>query len=771
MNDKNEKRLREELIKVLQQPKADYGQVLDLSAKLAELDQDNVRFSVDASHISRLGRELVVHKETAVAELVKNAYDADSTTVTLIFENTASSGGRLIIVDDGHGMTREQIISGFMRLSTTDKIENPYSPRYNRLRAGRKGIGRFATQRLGRKLTIITQAEHAKNAFEVRLDWNKFEANQELFHISSHIESIARQSNSGTRLIIEDVEDKWTEAEIKRVYRHLSGILQPFPLSKKMETDKRDPGFVVKILKSYDGKIDEIASAETLIYQYALAEIDAEVDDKGNGKWSITSKRLDINEKNILIGVATNDGKMKAYEDARNIHLKAYYYIYEKNLIPNPLLSMIRELNNEEGGIRVYRNGFRVLPYGGPDDDWLQLDERDARRKILVPIKNQNFIGIVEIVDPDGNMFEEASSREGLLQNRAFRELASFAGDVLESAVLRVGEARGKKLKPTKTQVTPEARLERATKDIIQAVEDLSQLESNESKETQEIFKQKAQELSQVLVPNLESALVAQTENVTELLEEISMLRILASLGLAIGEFTHEIRQMFISLEVDANNILKAKNIDKVHLIAKRLNTNIITFKTYTAFFDRTIAANAHRETEPQELNEVLLNFWRITQTSAKYRGINMPKPTVTHYDLFTTPMHQSEWASILFNLFTNAYKAIRRANEEDGKIQMTAGKKENIVYVEFSDNGDGIPYGKDERIFDAFFTTSPLPDPMADPVEGLQGSGLGLKIIKDIVESYNGEIYLAGPPKGYVTCFKIELPAATKEELKEYDY
>jgi signal transduction histidine kinase len=773
MKSNNVQALKNSLIEALQEGDIDYDRVLELSAKLAESDQDNVRFSVDASHISRLGRELVVRKETAVAELVKNGYDADASKISLKFIDTNTTGGTIIIFDDGAGMTRDQIISGFMRLSTTDKIQHPYSSKYKRLRAGRKGIGRFATQRLGKRLTIITQTEDSQSAQRVFIDWEKFEKNQELNRITSQIEIIEKKNKPGTTLIIEDVEEKWTKSDIQRVYRYLSDILQPFPISKKLEEGKRDPGFTVTVHQVTGKKVEEIASTETLFYQYALAEIDGHINEKGKAHWSIKSKILNIDEKGNVIGNGDSKGNTQPYIAARNVHLKAYYYIYKiKEFLPNPVRSLVESTNREQGGIRLYRNGFRVPPYGNPDDDWLRLDVRDARRQILAPIKNQNFLGFIEVTDPEGQLFNEASSREGLLENQAFNDLKHFAGNVLESAVTRVAEVRKKKVRPTQTQISPEERLDKATKDIVQAVEDISKLDGGSDQETKKTFSEKTRVLSEVLVPSLKEAINAQADNVGALLEEISMLRILASLGLAIGEFTHEIREMFGSLEADTNNILeKANTITETHNYVQRLNSNLKTFKTYTAFFDRTVAANAQRDTEPQELNKVINIFWKLTQASAKDRGIEIPKPSVKNYDLFTTPMHPSEWTSILFNLYTNAYKAIVRAQKARGSIKMIAGRDEKNVFLEFCDNGIGVPEGKEERIFDAFYTTSPLPEPAADPIDELQGSGLGLKIIRDIVESYGGNIQLSGAPKGYETCFRIELPAATEEEKREYDY
>lgn len=128
--------IRASLQSELAQSDIDIGRVLELSSQIANADPNHVRFSVDASHVTKLGLELVGKQETAVAELVKNGYDADATRVDLFFENVEREGGTLTISDDGHGMTRDQLVNGFMRISTRDKVDNPRSPQYGRQRAG-----------------------------------------------------------------------------------------------------------------------------------------------------------------------------------------------------------------------------------------------------------------------------------------------------------------------------------------------------------------------------------------------------------------------------------------------------------------------------------------------------------------------------------------------------------------------------------------------------------------------------------------------------------
>lgn len=133
------------------------------------MDKKNIRFTVDAGLITRLGKELVGKGETAISELIKNAYDADATYVNLVFKNSFHPGGTLIIEDDGCGMNYEELVNGFMRISSSDKIHNPITSKYKRKKAGRKGIGRFATQRLGQTLTIITQKKNQIRQFKPRL--------------------------------------------------------------------------------------------------------------------------------------------------------------------------------------------------------------------------------------------------------------------------------------------------------------------------------------------------------------------------------------------------------------------------------------------------------------------------------------------------------------------------------------------------------------------------------------------------------------------------
>lgn len=767
--DKKNKQLKNEMLDVLSEDQIDPDRVLDIAHKLAKSVPDKTRFSVDASLINRLGRELVTRKEIAVAELIKNSYDADATEIIVTFRNAEKPGGTLVIEDNGSGMSRDQLITGFMRLASTEKIHEPYSPKFHRLRAGKKGIGRFATQRLGRNLIVSTHPAKGGKGYELEIDWNKFETDKELFLISQEMREIDANEISGTSLQIINLEDAWLNEDLRRVFRYVSDLLQPFQLTKKRA---KDSGFEVKIYHGDDERVTEAASVEKLIYENAIAKIEGAVNASGRGEISYSSAEYEIDVQKMEFGLKDDKEKILKFRSLRNIKFIAYYYVQDN--LPKSHKTLIWQFLRENGGIRVYRNGFKVPPYGDIKNDWLDLDQRSARRLVLVPFKNQNFIGFVEIEDIEGNLFEETSSREGLLENEAFKELRIFIGNALEELVVVIGTSRGRKVKPTKSmqQTPPIERIGAALEKLDKSI-DVVVAESKNKKYPEDAKKALSQiaEIAKQTTITTKNLFEEHKEVIRVTLEEIEMLRILASLGLAIGEFTHETKTLFPSLKTDAGNIVTSKVLTDIHETAVNMKRNIDTLNDYLSYFDRSIAANIHRDVKPQDINQILYLFWKTINSSARLRGIVVREPSIQGYNLFSTPMHPSEWTSILFNLYTNALKAIYRTGRGNGKIMIKGGKDEKLIFVEFADDGDGVKEKIRDRIFEAFVTTSQIPDPLEDPILGMQGSGLGLKIVKDIIESRKGKIYLVGAPRDYVTCFRIEIPTATKEEMRDHGY
>ncbi|TDN80369.1 histidine kinase [Salegentibacter sp. 24] len=768
----DEDQVRSDLAKVLSEEPNNYSKILELSSKLASFDQDNVRFSVDAGVIDRLGTELVARQETAVSELVKNSYDADAKKVILKFENSDAIGGTLFIDDNGLGMTKDQLINGFMRISSTDKLRNPVSERYKRKRAGQKGIGRFAVQRLGEKLTITTQTLRNNYALVLTIDWSHYKGDIDLVNITNKIISVPKRKEEGTTLKIEGLKDRWTQAAIKRIYKYVSAIIQPFPLSEeKVDENKEqdeilDPGFKTIFKKLEGEKSILIADESKMIYDHAIAEIEGWIDDNGLGIYSVISKKLDIE---VMGEIGSDPDDMTVpFTQLKKVRFKAYYFVYNAGLIPKMHETTIKKSARTSGGIRLYRNGFRVLPYGEPGNDWLKLDQSVTRRSILPVHGNNNFFGFVELTDKEGE-FNETSSREGLMENEALIQLQNFVYRTLMQGVIITAEARNIKIvsgqqKEGKLYEKIEVRI----KDIAHTLESLD-IELEKEEGNIQIKNRRKKRLNK-LKKDIKEVAELQKEETSKMLKEKSMLRVLSSVGITIGQFIHEVRDYVINMESDVKFLLEKLRSDTV--LTERLlilERNIITFKSYTSYFDNVISQNVVREIKPIEIQNRAEYFWKSIHNDALKSNIKFSLPVRNGSYLYTRPMHPSEWSSILFNLYTNSKKAIKRT-EKPGEIMIECGLENNQIFLEFSDSGDGISEEIEEKIFDEFFTTtSPNTLDDIDSSNEITGTGLGLKIVKDIVSSYRGSIGVVSPKEGFNTCIRIEIPKATEKELDDY--
>ena len=767
--------LKSELTSAVNEDTPNINLILTLATEMAKQDENSVRFSVDASHISRLGIELVSKQETAVAELVKNAYDADATQVELIFSNSFIRGGSLEIKDNGHGMSRSQLLDGFMRISTQDKFLFPISPKFKRQKAGRKGIGRFATQRLGRKLIITTQRDDMETALELEIEWDLFERGIDLHLISNQIKVREKLSSAGTILRIENLRDAWTEAQIQRAYRYISELLQPFPLDvNKEKIAKRDPGFKATFNREQSGILSIVANEDESIYAHAIAKFSGYADKDGVAYIDISSKHFNIDIKNKTLEF---DQRLKprtgleitSYPLLEGVRFNAYYFIQDE--LPSGTRSTVQRILARQGGIRVYRNGFRVLPYGETFDDWLGLQRSSALRELLPPHHNLNFLGFAEILDVAGENFEETASREGLLENEAFTQLQDFIYRAIISGVITIARARNKKVfasedKSDSTEVPKGKEKINPKEKASEIAEKLrSASKSNEAKSME----------NQQVLPILDESknlndLAADVEKLgehsQEILEENGMLRVLASLGLTIGEFTHEVRHALAALKATIDRI-EIDGISPESIAATK--DNMFLLQSYARYFDNAITQNAHRKLSVHELRDLISEFVEVVRPTLNRQNIKLTY-SFDGYDLFTKPMHKSEWSSILLNLFTNSLKAIQRA-KSDGHINISGGRDGENLFLNFSDNGDGIPKEHENKIFDAFFTTSSPPSVLSNDSDKLVGTGLGLKIVHDIIDAADGEIYTLEPMAGFTTCFRIEVPQATDEEIGNEKY
>ncbi len=704
---------------------------------------DMIGLTVDSALIYRLGYELVGRAETAVSELIKNAYDADARKVDVYFKDTDQTGGTIIVIDNGTGMDFDKLKNGFLRISTSDKVDNPTSEKYQRPRAGRKGIGRFATQRIGDQLTIITSRVDMDYALKVTIDWKKYQPKTDLEDILFPINKIPKTQEEGTELIISGVRDSWTEGAIRRVHRYVIELFQPDYLGHPATVNRNENTFETCFWR-WDGyQYVAIEKGQEDFFSKALAVISGTVDDDNTGEVHVQSDSLILNDKMQMEG---------AFPLLKHVRFKAFFFIYGRpeyysNGISSTTLKTINKVATTASGIRLYRNGFRVLPYGEPSNDWINLNARWAGSSgVNIPFGTHNLFGYVELVDQEGLLFDETSSREGLIENEAFFQLKDFLYKAFLMARNRISSSQElQRLKENRGVTDPTEPQPDVQEGILAKLDVINSYVQSKAETSGSEEERQQQRVLNYLI------------SVGRALGEMEMLRVLAGLGLSIGSFSHEMEQFKPSLVGDLMHILR--NDLPLPDIAESLNRHLETMFAYTKFFNITVSENLNSSVGPVDVIEIMDKFHTTVENDLDRQQIEYVfRPTA--FTLMAGPMHEAELISVLLNLYTNARKAIIK-NNEAGRILVTAGIEDRNVWLCFQDNGIGVPDEIRERIFDAFFTTSTPASFQSDNKTKLTGSGLGLKIVKDILLTRDGRIKLDAPDPGYKTNFKITLPRA----------
>ena len=365
-------------------------------------------FRPRARLIRLIGKELISDEPVALVELVKNSYDADAENVEISFARSDTDGPvRIVVTDDGHGMDLKTVLGDWLEPGTSSKKRSRRSPG-GRVLQGEKGIGRFAAARLGDSLLLETKRTGTSELVTVLLEWGTFDDDSYLDAIQVEYEvNDCPDDPDGTRLTIEGAPSRnWNEEAFQQLQSRLSRLVSPFKeirdFNIRLDVDWADefshrvdpPQLIVRPMYRLKGVISASRSFNGTL------EIDSDVSNIAR-KLGLPNKALECGPFEVDIRVWDRDvASLKPI--SRQEHIS----------VPE-----VRKLLNQYCGVSIYRDGFRVHPYGETGHDWLSLDLR-SRQNPARNIANNQLIAAIKISRRQNAGLRDRSTREGIVKKR-----------------------------------------------------------------------------------------------------------------------------------------------------------------------------------------------------------------------------------------------------------------------------------------------------------------------------------------------------------------
>lgn len=763
--------------------------------KSAEPELQEFSFTVDSALLRELGERLVSTVHVALAELVKNAYDADATRVKVRMEPQGSGGPRITIEDDGVGMTPEEVSKFWMRIGTTNKESAPVSARFGRAKTGRKGVGRFACRRLGAVLVLETIAHVQDPAHKPRTARTRIEFDWKDFVPGSTVESVTCYGNveylpgllpTGTRLEISGApSDEWENRGYDYVRRQLAVIASN--AGKARQGFEEDLGFRVEFHSPDQSEQDPVDLREQVIAA-SWGTLDAWVSEDGRAHFTLTAKGFPKPRKfdtralfQAIAGASLHLGILPAnrFEGVRDPRLLANY--------------VLKELFEDWGGVQIRFNGFRVYPYGDPGDDWLLIDADRARRAgkveseelvqfasafenvnatrvLLNMLSMRNYLGHVD-VSSEIRGLEPRLDRQGFITNETFEQLRRFARMAIEWATIYrevyVHEERRKEAAAALQEVAPLVKAPHGELDSSSVPKVAQYLRREIDRLTTSLPSDDRAERREVLLKTVTAIETISAES----LRQLRHLRLVASASTLTLLFAHEVRSSIAGLGAGAA---------RLRALARKLPEHRGEF----ADIEQQLTATQTQLTGLVEMTGIVGAFrfdqkpGDVNLRAAVERAVSCFRLVIENYSilvdfegvkrsLLVGPMVEGEVYSILINILSNSIKSLIAAGGRDKAVRLSASAREGKVLLVVEDNGVGLEAEYFSEVFHPFISdpTGKLYDQLqanANPEDAAifgTGSGLGLPIARDMLRARKGDMRFVEPVEDWSACLEVEFP------------
>lgn len=654
--------------------------------------------------IALIGEELISDEPVALVELVKNSYDADAHRVEVRFASEIGKPAQIVVVDDGHGMDLNTVLSAWFEPGTIAKRKAEVSPG-GRVLQGAKGIGRFAAARLAESLFLETKTRGATEGVVVLLEWGDFRESQYLDEVEMTYEvRPVPDLDYGTRLTLEKLRKVWSENDYEELHSRLSRLISPFDDVKE---------FVIYLsVPTHPQLSGEVQPPELILKPKYLLRGSVNAEGQFSGEVQVDRAVVETLNARKLGG---KDGKPEC--GPLEVEIRAWDRDQEglQPIIERTGLTMhdIRQTLDNYCGVSIYRDGFRVYPYGQKGNDWLNLDIR-SRLNPVKNLANNQIVGAVKISRAGNPGLRDRSTREGMVLNSAHAALEVWFREVLslvEEVRYKFRPRRERKIKgePLFEAFDLSTVVRKARKDL-GADHPVAEVLARTGKQVE--------------------------EGVARIQEVFSRLLLSSGLGHMVDIVIHEIgsplgkisRQLEI-LENELAGMLSKEQqkrasamlvsirgwLEQIHNLRKRLEPQTPAKRGRVEVFD------VREEIESTfELYSALIQKQRI-----KYR-------TLAPRDPVRVRMPRACLGQILANLVDNSIFWITREKGagKGGEIHVRWRATKQGFTLRVTDDGPGVPVEDLGTIFEPYFTRKP------------NGMGLGLYIARLVIEPYGRLIY-----------------------------
>lgn len=427
---------------------------------------DGIAFQVKPRLLMLLGDQLIRDANLAVFELVKNAYDANAAECKVILKNPDDvSNARIIVQDNGIGMDEDILRHVWMMIATDhrtlQRANNKRTPQpFNRFPLGEKGLGRLSIHKLGHFIQMITRVSGGQELV-MEFDWDLLERANNLDEAVVKLkrrDPITFPGNKhGTRLEVSRLRESWTRGELRRLHRAVNSLCSPFKGPIDFKVTLSAPG--------NETWLEGMFTSEDA-YKCAPYHVRGSLDG-GAGRFEYkftpppgTEKQL-TPRKEIMndCGLVRRD---KETRKSISLDLSIYkigkvefdFWFFDRDrAILQAVTDDIKGLKDyldDNGGIRIYRDGIRVYDFGEPGNDWLNLDIRRVNTPTAKTSNNQ-ILGALRLDATTSGDLREKSNREGFIENQAYADLREAVICILTQVEAekskdqkRVREATGK---------------------------------------------------------------------------------------------------------------------------------------------------------------------------------------------------------------------------------------------------------------------------------------------------------------------------------------